>query len=126
MYVYIIYILLVEIRIVCPIKTCSQLSTNSQCSGNGRTYLTHISQISLSLFLYLYSTYIDYIYYLYLYLILSIIEQISDIVYTRGEKRFPFRDAIEYYTFFFPFFILHEFFVTCIIHICCLACSDAQ
>lgn len=24
---------IVEIRIVCPIKTCSQLSTNSQCSG---------------------------------------------------------------------------------------------
>lgn len=34
-----IYILLVDIRIVCPIKTCSQLSTNSQCSGKVRNYV---------------------------------------------------------------------------------------
>jgi len=35
-----IYILLVDIRIVCPIKTCSQLSTNSQCSGKVRNYVS--------------------------------------------------------------------------------------
>lgn len=34
-----IYILLVDLRIVCPIKTCSQLSTNSQCSGKVQNYV---------------------------------------------------------------------------------------
>lgn len=46
--------MLVEIRIVCPIKTCSQLSTNSQCSGNARTYLTLTQSIYLSIFLSIY------------------------------------------------------------------------
>lgn len=92
MYVYIIYILLVEIRIVCPIKTCSQLSTNSQCSGNGRTYLTLTQNcLSLSFFLFLFSIYI----YIYIYISFSLYRGNHRCSCTRGENHVTTLSVVE-------------------------------
>lgn len=38
-------ILLVDIRIVCPIKTCAQLSTNSQCSARRQEIIKMTEQL---------------------------------------------------------------------------------